>query len=588
MQMGATVLVVMALYLVLMLCLGFFFKSKVKTFDDFILGGQNLPWFVISMTMLATLANAQQTLGIAGNTYLFGFSVMIWFFLFVNMFIYPIIVRLGTRYRALNFSTIVDLAEERFKGSARLTVLLSIWQVAWALFSTGICLFGGAVLIQTVFGVSMWAALLIVAVVTVFYCIMGGLNAVVFTDLVQWLIIVVGTAILIPAMYAKYGSFSQYFSSLLGPDGMAPVAGAQLWPGFTDLFTVPMPMIALFAMGIAGSLWIPIDLGFMQRMLAAKNTRHGRLAALMFLVIVTIWATLMVAMGLYARQLFPDIQNTDTAIILVAQAALPSIGVALFVTAIAAAVMSTVSTYLNAGAAILAKNIYKRFVKPQASDGELIRVAQVCVALIAVGALAFAPMVANGGVFATAVTIQMVICASLTPMIIMATLWKRMSERASFWGSIVSGVLMLAIVMKAGGGSAVFTGAGIGPVPAIFIGLAVSIVIYVAGSLATPYDPSKVGQKFLDLFDGKVELEKVKNTDLIVIGVCVVLMAIFTFAKGAEKVRTAFPPLAGIGGFLTDAYFVLAALAVFVICVVVLVKSIGWVKELNASKKDEK
>jgi SSS family solute:Na+ symporter len=98
-----------------MLLLGFFFKSKVNTFGDFILGGKSLPWFVIAMTMLATLANAQQTLGIAGNTYVFGISVMIWFFMVVNIFIYPIIVRLGSRYRALNFATIVDLAEERFK-----------------------------------------------------------------------------------------------------------------------------------------------------------------------------------------------------------------------------------------------------------------------------------------------------------------------------------------------------------------------------------------------------------------------------------------------------------------------------------------
>jgi SSS family solute:Na+ symporter len=581
----------MAIYLVFMVILGFFFKSKVKTFDDFILGGKSMPWFVITMTMLATLANAQQTLGIAGNTYLFGFSVMIWFFLFVNIFIYPIIKRLGTRYRVLNFSTIVDLGEERFKGSGRMTILLSVYQVAWAVFSTGICLFGGALLIETFFGLSMWISLIIVTIITVAYCIMGGLNAVVFTDLIQWIIIVVGTAIMIPFMFVKYGSFSTFFEKILGPTGFTPVANTALWPGFADLFTVPLPMIALFAMGIAGSLWIPIDLGFVQRMLAAKDTKNGRKAAFMFLLVVTIWATLMVGLGLYAREMFPDITNTDTAIILIAKASLPSLGVALFVTAIAAAVMSTVSTYLNAGAAIIAKNVYKRFFKKDASDRELIKVCRISIIFIALAALAFAPFVRNGGVFATSVTIQMVICASLTPMILLATFWKRMTEKAAFWGSLVSGICMLAIVFKAGGGSAVFTGAGIGPVPAIFIGLAVSIAIYLIGSFITPFDRSKIGDKFLDYFDGKVELERTKNGDLIVIGVAAIIIGAFSIFKMNAVDKTTFPPISGIGGYLTDGYFLLAALAMVVICGYVLVKAIGWVKsmkeEADKAKEEE-
>ena len=66
MAQSTVIIVIMAVYLVSMILVGFFFKSRVKKFDDFILGGRGLPWFVIAMTLLAILANAQQTLGIAG------------------------------------------------------------------------------------------------------------------------------------------------------------------------------------------------------------------------------------------------------------------------------------------------------------------------------------------------------------------------------------------------------------------------------------------------------------------------------------------------------------------------------------------
>lgn len=535
---NVVIISVMTAYLVLMVGLGFFFKSKVNTFDDYILGGRGLPWFVIAMTMLATLANAQQILGISGFSYQTGISFMLWFFIIVNIFIYPIIIRLGSRYRGMNFSTIVDLAEERFTGSKRLTILLSIWQVAWAVFSTGICLFGGALLIEAVFKIPMMVALAIACIVTVVYTILGGLNAVVFTDLIMWVIIVVGTAFFIPLVFAKYGTFTSFFSNLLGPSGMNPVTNTDIWAGFTDMFTLaPGGMVTvkgILAMGIAGSLWIPIDLGFVQRMLAAKTITDGRKACKAFIVIVTVWATIMVALGMYGRVIYPGVTVTDTVVILLAKDAMPVFGTALFLTAVAAA------------------------------------------------AVAFAPMVKSGGVFVTALTIQMIICASLTPMVILSTYWHRMSEKAAFWGSIISGVVTLIVTIQSGGGGAAFAGGGLWGIPAVFIGLIVSISIYVIMSLLTPYNPEKIGPKFRELFEGKMDADKVPNTDIKFIGTAVGLVLIAIIVRMLmNKPMGAFPPISGPFAWLTDGYFMAAAVAVFAVCIYVLIRSIGWVRSLG-------
>ncbi len=581
------ILVVLVVYLLFMVYLGFFFKNRVTSFDDFILGNRGLPWFVISMTMLATLANAQQTLGIAGTSYALGFSPMIWYFILVNIFIYPLLVRLGTRYRYLNFSTIVDLGEERFPGSGRLTVLLSIWQVAWGVISTAICIFGGALVVETVFGVPLFIACAVVTVITVAYCVMGGLNAVVFTDTTQWLIIIFGTAFLVPSVFRKYGTFSSFFSALLGNSGMVPAEGVTLWPGFTDLFTLPTGVTALglISMGLAGSLWIPIDLGFMQRMLAAKSTKDGRKAALGFLVIVTLWACIMVIMGMYGAVIHPGVENTDTVILLMADSAMPAIGVAIFITAIAAAVMSTVSTYLNAAAAILAKNIYKRFFNKDATDKQMIKMAQIFIVAVALAALAFAPLVRNSGVFMTSITAQMVMCASLTPLVLLSTYWKRMTEPAAFWGCVISGIVTLILVFRSGGGDAVFFGAGIAGIPAIFIGIALSVAIYVIMSLSTPYNPASIGPAFLAIFEKTEKPEKTSNTDIMIIGSVVVLLLIAIGVKkfsGGEP--TCWPPLSGIGGILTDWFFILDGIAIMVICVFILVRTIRWAQGLQRAQ----
>ncbi len=592
--MGANIviIVIMAMYLVFMIIIGFFFRSRVKKFDDFILGGRGLPWFVIAMTLLATLANAQQTLGIAGFSYSSGLSFMIWFFIIVNIFIFPLMKRLGSRYRGMNFSTIVDLAEERYPGSGRMSVLMSVFQVMWAVFSVGICLFGGAILIEAVFNVPWLVGIAISGTVTVVYCIMGGLNAVVFTDVVQWLIIVLGTAAFIPIVFIKYGTFSAFFSNLLGSTGMKAAEGSGLWQGFSDLFTLPpggmITVKGIIAMGIAGSLWIPVDLGFMQRMLAAKTTNHARRASLAFIFVITIWATLMVALGMYGRVLFPEVTIPDTVVILLAQQAMPLVGAGLFITAVTAAVMSTVSTYLNAGSAILVKNIYRRFIVRDKGDSHYLLMARIFTVVIVLAAMAFAPMVKSGGVFVTALTIQMVICSSLAPMVVLSTYWRRMTERAAFWGTLVSGVVTTVVTIRVGGGGAAFAGAGLWGIPVVFLGLIISIVLFVIFSVAERYKEEKVGPQFRAIFAGERQEQRVGNADLIVVGCIVVLvLVVLLVRKITGGPFAAFPPLSGAFAWLTNGYFLAAALSVTVLCVFILIRAFGWIREIRSGNTEK-
>ena len=226
-----------------------------------------------------------QVLGQPGFAYQNGISYLFWTnaaALTIGAILLP---RIGTRLRGMNLSTIVDLAQKRFPGSKRVHYLVLVWQAAWAVFLTALSLFGAALLIEVVTGLSWQANILIIAVVTIAYTVLGGLRAVVITDSVQWLVIIFAIVIFIPLIFLRHGPFSSFFANYLGPSGLSTTGAAEgtnLFAGFTDIFTLPPELSyvpSLIAFILAVSLWVPIDLGFVQRMLAARDAHEGRKVA---------------------------------------------------------------------------------------------------------------------------------------------------------------------------------------------------------------------------------------------------------------------------------------------------------------------
>ncbi len=132
---------------------------------------------MLGLTFLATIANTNQVLGQPGFAYQNGISYLFWTnaaALTIGAILLP---RIGTRLRGMNLSTIVDLAQKRFPDSKRVHYLVLVWQAAWAVFLTALSLFGAALLIEVVTGLSWQANILIIAVVTIAYTVLGGLSA---------------------------------------------------------------------------------------------------------------------------------------------------------------------------------------------------------------------------------------------------------------------------------------------------------------------------------------------------------------------------------------------------------------------------
>lgn len=142
----------------------------------------------------------------------------------------------------------------------------------------------------------------------------------------------------------------------MGSSGLSKTAaeGTNLFAGFTNIFTLPpemtyVPSLIAFLLA-AVSVWVPIDLGFVHRMLAARDADQRRKGTYAYLALQFFVLLPLVTLGMYGGALVRGLGNPDEVVLRLARGTPPLFGAALFVSAVAAA-MSTMSTYLNAAAA---------------------------------------------------------------------------------------------------------------------------------------------------------------------------------------------------------------------------------------------
>src|SRR5699024_5952757 len=309
-------------------------------------------------------------------------------------------------------------------------------------WSSDVCssdLFGGSLLVTSVTGIPLTISLVVIVGVTLGYTILGGLSAVVVTDSVQWAIIIVGSAIFIPILFVAIDPFTTFFSQYVGPDGFSLTEAASdnsMKPGFTDIYTLPVAPLTGIAFLITSGSLPAVDPSYAQRLLAAKSERDGRIGLYVFAIMYLLIMTLILSVGMYGSGLLPNLANPDNVLLEMAQEYLPLCGKALFLTAVAAAAMSTVSSYLNVTAGMIVKNLILEFA-PKLTMKKQILWARICTVFVALATLSFAP-IASSGLAVAANAAQIILISAVGPLIYLILFWKKTSEQGAFWGTVIT------------------------------------------------------------------------------------------------------------------------------------------------------
>ena len=450
---------IIAAFFIVSLIIGIVVSRKAgSSSTEFFLSGRNMPWWLLGISMVATTFSADtpnlvtdivRKNGVSGNW-------VWWAFLLTGMLTVFVYAKLWRRSGIL---TDLEFYEIRYGGrnAAFLRGFRAIYLGVFfnIMIMATVCLaaikIGGVML-----GLSSGETLLIASIVTVLYSSLGGLRGVIITDFFQFILAMVGTVWAANVMLdlPQVGGLD----ALLANKEVASLT--SFLPDFSDTESlIPLLIIPLAVQW--WSVWYPGSEpgggGYIaQRMLAAKDEQNAMGATLLFNVshyALRPWPWIIIA--LCSVVVFPTLDSIQAAFPHIDASIinddlaypamltfLPAGLLGLVIASLVAAFMSTISTHLNWGSSYVVNDFYKRFVKPDASEKELVMVGRVSTLLLMVLAALFALALSNAF---QAFNILMQIGAGTGLIFILRWFWWRINAWTEISGMVISFIVALVL-----------------------------------------------------------------------------------------------------------------------------------------------
>ncbi len=428
-----------------------FTKRSGKNSTEYFLSGRNMPWWLLGTSMVATtfsadtpnlVANIVREDGVSGNW-------VWWAFLITGMMTVFFYARLWRRSEVLT-----DLAFYELRYSGKEATFLRAFRALYlgiffnVMIMATVCLAGikiGGILL----GLTPFECVFYSSIITVFYSSLGGLRTVIITDLIQFVLAMVGSiwACVYIVNLEEIGGLNQLISNDLISDKL------NFLPDFNDYGT----LITVLIIPIAVQWWAvwypgaePGGGGYIaQRMLSAKDERNAINATLFFNIVhyaIRPWPWILIALAsLIIYPTLSDISfafpNVDSSIIGhdIAYPAmlskLPSGLLGVVLASLLAAFMSTISSHLNWGASYISIDFYKRFIYSEASEKKVVLVGRISTVFLMILA-GFVALELNDALDAFQILLQ--IGAGTGSIFLLRWFWWRVNAYSEITGMTVS------------------------------------------------------------------------------------------------------------------------------------------------------
>ncbi len=424
------VLVVLVLYITIV------DRRKAKkegAVADYFLGGKNLGWIVIGASLFASNIGTEHLVGLAGAgaagdfaagqfEIIAAFALLLLGWLFV-----PFYLKSGVY-------TMPEFLEKRYSSWSR-GYLSYISIAGYILTKISVTIAAGGIIFTTLLGVDFWTGSIIIVVITGLYTVFGGLKAVIYTDFMQLIVLLLGSIILTFFGISELGG-TQALVAATTPEHFS------LWRPMSDP-DFPWTGI-LFGAPILGVWYWCTDQFIVQRVLAAKNMNNARQGTIFAGFLKTLPLFIFVLPGVIAFALasqnpdkfaFPIIdgaQNFDAALPMITMSLLPAGLKGLVVAGLIAALMSSLSSVFNSCSTLITIDIYKKY-DPQASEKKLVTVGQLSTIVLVVLGLAWIPLLKliEGGLFQKLQSIQAYISPPIAALFLIGVFSKKVNERGA-------------------------------------------------------------------------------------------------------------------------------------------------------------
>ena len=464
---------ILILYLLAMTGLGFCFSRKNDSSDHFFKGGSNLPWWAAGISIFATALSAITFLSVPAKSYATDWGMFV--FSMMTVAVVPIVARFYLPlFHKLKVASVYEYLETRFSRPVR--ALASAFFCIFMFARVAIVLFLPSLALNAVTGIDIYLCILLMGIITLAYCTMGGIKAVVWGDVIQGFLLV-GGAILsfIWIIHGIDGGFSGFFQ----------VASQQHKFHILDFrfdWTQPVFWVAILG-GLSNSLLTyTSDQSIVQKYLTVKDTKEMErslwLNALLTIPISILFFGIGTALFVFFRQrpelLSVGMSHTDSIFPHYMMCQLPDGIRGLLVAAVFAATMSTIASNINSSTTVLSEDFYAKWKKDVTDRGK-VRFARIA------------------GIFVGGLGILMAIALATYDI---ASLWDQFNFFLGLLTSGLGGLFLMGIASRRIGTRAALTGfAGsivvlllinaTTPVSAILYGFLGLVSCYVIGYLSS-------------------------------------------------------------------------------------------------------
>ncbi len=439
-------LALLTVYLAGLVSIGWYFNKKQKSITDFWLAGRRIGPIGVGFSAAASWITAGGILAVIGFYMLLGMG-SIWGFVAPNIIALLLIAVFVGKIKNLPAITQPELLEQRYGSSIRLPIALVI-AVVMILFAVA-DVQGLAMVLQIFYGLDKIYAVALIAVVVSIYVTLGGLSAVVWTDVIQFTILAIFT---IAMAFAAVGTVAD------GGLGTTAISSSDLFgnvpDGWWNPLSIGLPMVIIFILAIIPG-WIS-EQDPWQKVWAARDEKSARKGMILgaFMILVVFGSCAVIAIALNA--IYPEIaaMGFPAGMALAEPALLTFINdrfaaspllITLSAIGLTAAAMSNADTFATSGGSNLSRDIYQRYIKPDATMKEMLVINRISVLIIVLGACVGTFYIQ--GIIEAIHIATFIASASYFFPLMGGLYWKRATREGALVSMVVGGVSQIGLVL---------------------------------------------------------------------------------------------------------------------------------------------
>ncbi|CAM3659275.1 putative symporter YidK [Vibrio aerogenes CECT 7868] len=437
-----------------------YYKTRAAHLEEssegYFLGGRSLTGVYIGGSMLLMNMSTEHLVGLNGLSFRTGFIVMAWevmaaitIVLFAMYFL--------PRYLKLGISTIPEYLEKRFDKQT-LTITSILFLSMYVISLLPIVLYTGAIALESLFDVSnvfaiekssaMWLMVWGVGGLGTIYAVFGGIKAIAAADTVNGIGLITG-GLTVTGFALAYVGDGNVWNGLVEvyqshPDKFNSIGDNDSLVPFSTLFT---------GLIISNMFFWCTNQSIVQKALGAKNLAEGQKGVLLCAFFKLLIPTIIILPGIIAFHVFNgQIDNPDNAYPNLVQLVLPEVLVGFFAAVVVGAVFSTFSGGLSSSVTLFTVNIYKKSLRPDATELQTVRVGKLLGAGLAITSMLVAPLVANApdGLFYLIQQLQGIFNSPILSVVLVGLLTKRVPAIAAKLGLVfgMSAYILFNFVIK--------------------------------------------------------------------------------------------------------------------------------------------